>query len=241
MEDKILKLEKRILREEHKSQVILGVFLLIVSGLNILEALVKMVVRHIYAADTLKAGTMQNNLAFVKLFIVIVAYIICSKKMQSLYFHSPYVRKLLFAWGVILIPVQLMYDLSSLIYNRMLGMIWLILSNYYTTESQVMYAMFYDSSHGFKYLGMFMAMIIGIVMTGVILEKRNLIAVSAILAVIFMVSFAAINMKTMTLDVLSINIGINFTSLLFHGLTTVGLGILGLYVIYSYIDKKIEI
>ncbi len=241
MADSISKIEKRILMEEETSQHILGVFILCVSVLNIFEAALKVVIRYVCAADTFKAGTYQNYLAFIKLAVVAGIYAYCLIRMTKLYFHSPYVRKLLFIWGIILIPVQLIYDISTLLYNRMLGMIWLILNATYNVNNDVMYSMFYDSSHGFKYMGMFTAIIIGIIMTGVILERRKLIVISVILMAIFMIVFAAINMKTMSLDVLSLNIGINFTALLFHSLMTVGLLVLGIYIIKSYRDKKIEL
>ena len=241
MGDALSKLEKRILMEEETSQHILGIFILCVSALNIAEAAIKVAIRYAISDDTLKAGTYQNYLAFAKLAVVAITYGYCLYRMTRLYFHSPYVRKLLFIWGIILIPVQLIYDISTLLYNRMLGMIWLILNATYNVNNDVMYSMFYDSSHGFKYMGMFTAIIIGIIMTGVILEHRRLIYISAALMAIFMIAFATINMKTMNLDILSIKIGVNFTALLFHALMTVGLLILGVYIIRSYRDKKIEI
>lgn len=237
--EKMDAIEDRIHQEEKNSEIILGSFLLSASGLNILEALIKILLRYIYADDTYTSGTLQSYLAFVKLGLVIIFYAYSLIKMKKLYFHSPYVRKLLFIWGIILIPVQLVYDLSILVFNRMLGMIWLILNTTYKEGNDVLYAMFYDGSHGFKYLGMFMAIILGLIITGVILERNKLIYISGILSILFMIFFAAINMKTMNLDMLSFNVGVNFTSLLFHLLTTIGLGFLGIYIIKSYREKAI--
>jgi len=241
MSETISKIENKILMQEHTSQQILGVFLLCVSAVNIIEALSKSFVRYIYSADPVKAGTYQNYLAYFKLLVVAVIYFNCLIRMKKLYFHSPYVRKLLFIWGVILIPIQLICDISTLLYNRLLDLIWMILSQTNVDNYEALYALFYDSSHGFKYMGMFIAVVIGIVLTGVILERRNLIIISTVLMTVFMVLFAAINMRTASFDILSINIGVNFTSVLFHSLMTIGLFILGVYIFKSYRQKEISL
>ena len=222
--------EKQII----KSRWLLGVFLLLESALNAMETAFRVFVRYYYDEDTFKAGTYQSYASFIKLFIVAVVFGVCLYKMSKLQYRARRARQLLFIWGVILVPIQLVYDLSTIIYNRMLGMIWFILNSSYVENREVLYAMFYDSSHGFKYMGMFMAIVIGIIMTGILLERRRLVLISGVLITIFMISFAAINMHTMEFETLSLNIGLNTTSLLFHLLTTVGMFVLGLFVIRNY-------
>lgn len=241
MADALSRIEKRILMEEASSQYILGIFILGAAALNIMEAAAKIPIRIICGSNTLAAGTCQNYLAFGKLAVVVVLYSYCLRRMTKLYFHSPYVRKLLFIWGIVLIPVQLIYDISTLVYNRMLGTIWLIVNSNYDANNDAMYSMFYDSSHGFKYIGMFTAVAIGIIMTGVILERKRLIVISIILMAVFIAIFAAVNINSMNIDVKFMNIGINYTALLFHSLMTIGLLVLGIYIVKSYREKKIEI
>lgn len=240
MPDKISIIENRILKEEYTSQQILGVFILLVSILNILEAATKTGIRLIIN-DATRVSNYQSIMSAIKLLFVVGIFVFCFLKMKKLFFHSPHVMKLLYIWGIILIPIQIMYDISAIMYNRMLGIVWLILNENYSINNDTFYAMFYDSSHGFKYLGMFIAVIIGIIATGIILERRGLITVSMVLMALFVVSFFAINMKQVDISLFAISVGINMTALIFHLLMTVGLSALGIFIFKSYIKKPIEI
>ncbi|MBQ0028030.1 MAG: hypothetical protein KBS96_05450 [Lachnospiraceae bacterium] len=241
MEDKISKLEKRILAEEKNSQQILGLFIILSAILNIVEAGIKVILRVKLAGQFDVINRYQFYLAAGKILVVVVLFIVFLRSMKKLFFHSPYVRKLLYIWGIILIPFQIIFEISIEMYNRMLGIVWLVLNNTYNVQNDAMYSMFYDSTHGFKYLGMFLVVNIGIIATGIILEKRELIVVSGILMGVFILSFLAVSMRTINIDLLSMSVGINFTSLIFNSLMTLGLFILGIYIFRTYKIKSIEL
>ena len=90
MEDKISKLEKRILSEEKSSQQILGVFIIVSALLNIFEAVAKAVLRMKIPGQTELINTYQFYMAGVKLLLVVVLFAICLKRMTRLFFHSPH-------------------------------------------------------------------------------------------------------------------------------------------------------
>lgn len=241
MDDKISSIEKRILSEEHSSQKILGVFIIASAILNIIEAAVKVFLRIRLAEQFDLLDKLQTYIAVTKLFAIVLLFFLCLHKMTRLYFHSPYVRKLLYIWGIILIPFQIVFEITTDMYNRMLGLVWLLLNDSYDVQNDALYSLFYDSTHGFKYLGMFLVMTIGIIATGIILEKKELIVCCIIITALFIFSFVAVSMKTVNISSLSMSIGLNFTSLIFHGLMTLGLLGLGVYVFRTYDIKKIEL
>lgn len=241
MEDKITKLEKRILSEEKSSQQILGVFIIASAVLNIFEAVAKAILRIKIAGQAELINTYQFYMAGVKVLLVVILFAICLKRMTKLFFHSPHVRKLLYIWGIILIPFQIIFEISIEMYNRMLGIVWLVLNETYNVQNDAMYSMFYDSTHGFKYMGMFLVVNIGIIATGIILEKKELTVFSGILMVVFILSFFMVSMKTVNIDLLAMSVGINFTSVIFNGLMTFGLLMLGAYIFRTYKIKKIEL
>ncbi len=242
MDDIISVIEKRILSEENTSQQYLGMFLIGVSILNILEAIAKILFRFVFRTNPELTENAQAVISAVKLVAVAAVYVYCLYRMKKLYFHSPDVRKLLFIWGIILIPIQIIYDFSTVLYKRMLDMVLIILNtNGPSVENDTIYAIFYNSTHGFKYMGMFLAILLGIVVTGEILEKNRLILICGILATVFMFAFSFVKMQTVSLDILPINIGINLTSMLFHSLTTLGLLILGIYILRKYTKKEIAL
>lgn len=240
MEDNISKLEKKILMQEKTSQQILGVFLIIVSVLNILEAVAKISIR-LFISDTAFIGSVETVIAYIKLLFIAAIYFFCLIRMKKLYFHSPYVRKLLYIWGIILVPIQVIYEIGIELYNRMLGIVWIVLNQTYSVNNDAFYTMFYSSSHGFKYMGMFIGVVIGIIATGFILERRGLVVISFMMMVVFVASAFVINMSTLSLDVLSVNVGVNATAVIFHSLMTVGLFVLGFFIVRSYEDNPVAI
>ncbi len=232
MDNKLKRIEDRILSEENTSQSILGTFLIFGGICNALEAILKVILRSVFSDNQIATNNSQNIIAILKVIILAVAFIFAAYRMKRLYFHSPYVRKLLFLWGVILIPVQLIYDVTVILYQRMLDMLFLIIATSDSGgEAGMFYAMFYNNTHGFKYISMFIAILLGIIVTGEILEKNHLFAVCAGLIIIFMTAFCVLEMRTISILNDSINMGINLTSVIFHSLTTIGLFLLGLFII----------
>lgn len=97
------------------------------------------------------------------------------------------------------------------------------------------FAAFYNGTHGFKYIGMFIAILLGIIVTGILLRNKGMAIASGILALLFMISFCLLNMWTLSLSFLNINLGIVWTSVLFHSLQTFGLLILGIFIRKRYL------
>lgn len=91
----------------------------------------------------------------------------------------------------------------------------------------------YNGSHGFKYVGMFTAIILGIVVTAVFLKDKKLIMAAVMLTIIFMFAFAYVNMQTVTIS--GNQYGIVWTSVIFHALETLGLLVMGFYLKRWYV------
>ena len=236
---KIEEIEDEILLEENSSLGIFGNFLLRVSFVNVMEALAKIPSRYIATGNPQDIINIEIYLAIVKLIATLALLIYGYRKMVKSYFHSPDVRKLLFIWGIILVPIQAMFELSSLAYRNVLNWMNLFLTTESGEAAEAQYAWLYNSTHGFKYMSMFLAILIGIVVTGTILENKKLIVISAILAGLFMIAFIAVSMFTVSLGSLNLEIGINLTGAIFHGLQTVGLFVLGMYIKTHFNRTKI--
>lgn len=240
MEDRISQIERKIRLDENACQKILGRFLIVVATTNTVEALIKIASRLVLKTQPDVVGYIQGAVAILKLLFVIIAFFYCINDVKKLHFHSTYIRKLLVTWGIILIPVQLIYDICTIMYSKMLVMASILLNSDISDAEHAIYSMFYDSTHGFKYIGMFIAILLGIVMTGELLGYYRLIAICGILAVVFMVAFCALRMQTLSITTLSISIGINWTSVLFHSLTTLGLFLLGMFILAHYKKEETE-
>lgn len=239
MNDKISEMEQRIENEERTCQQLLGSFIVGVAILNMAEIVIKLIIRFLYKGDTLRINTYEVFLGEIRLALVIVLFVIALTRMKRLFFHSPDTRKLLVLWGVILIPIQLINDVCVMLYTRMLELLQAVLLNSGIDSGGQIFAMIYDSTHGFKYICIFSAILLGIVMTAEILEKRKMIIVGVIFALMFMIAFTIFRMQTVTIDSLvTFEIGINWTSMIFHMLTTVGLFLIGLYIILTFKKDK---
>lgn len=239
IDDKVKSLEDKILLEENTCTQILGVFIFMVAALNILEAILKGGIRFIVNLDSKASLYYEIGLAFIKLIAITIFFIVAIMKMRRLYFHSPEIKKLLIIWAIILIPVQVIYELSSLMYTNMMNYLIFFLGGYDSAEAVMKYSWIYNSTHGFKYMGMFLAILLGIVFTGLILEEKKMLIVSAVLAVIFMISFLFLGMFSLKLDIVNIDIGVNWTGVIFHGLQTVGLLVLGIDIHKNYVRTEI--
>ena len=238
MEDKIAIIEDRIMKEEHTGQQLLGKFLIDVAMLNILELICKAVIRFIFKGQTMLISGYEAYLSMLRLLLVVIAFIYCIKRMNKLFFHSPDTKKLVVLWGVILIPIQLINDMTVMLYTRMLELLQHVLSESAIDGDGQIFAMIYDSTHGFKYICIFLAILLGIVMTGELLEKRKLLILCAVFAVMFMIAFTAFRMQTIEINTIATyEIGINWTSTIFHALTTFGLMFIGFY-IYKEFKKE---
>ncbi len=140
------------------------------------------------------------------------------------------ISQLLQIWAVILVGVRCLYEMSSIVYRRFIMQI----SQIAITASLfggVELAEVYNNTHGFKYIGMFTAFVLGIVMTAIFLRDRMLKLVCLGITLFFMLAFVVINMGN--INILGNSIGIVWTSIIFHVCETGGL--MGLAV---YLEKK---
>ena len=140
------------------------------------------------------------------------------------------VNKLLEIWGVILVGSEIVYQVTSSLYREFIEQ----LSVFSLTgpEGYGIYLNIYTKTHGFKYLGMMIAIILGIIITGIFLNDRYLKVSGAVLSVLFLLVFAVINRFTFT--IFGRNVGIVWTSVLFHAVDMAGLILLAVYLRRRY-------
>ncbi|SFC22679.1 hypothetical protein [Butyrivibrio sp. YAB3001] len=139
--------------------------------------------------------------------------------------------KLMELWGVILIAVRMVYDICSMVYRRfVMDLLDLGVTSESSNES---FVTIYNNTHGFKYIGLLVAILIGVMMTGIFLNDRLLKVISMILMTFFIFSFVILGMRTVTIG--GYSVGIVWTSVIFHLVETVGLFVLGFYLRKKYI------
>ena len=217
--------------KERTCQQTLGVFLVDVGLLNMLEIAFKLLMRYLIPNDTMLLGGYEVYIGSLRLLIVIALFIIYLVKVKPLETHSKNVRKMLVLWGVILIPIQMINDVCVMLYARMLELIQHVFIEGNVDPDGQIFAMIYDSTHGFKYICLFLAILLGIVMTGEILEKRKLMIVSLIAAILFLIAFALLRMDSVNINnITTFEVGLNWASLVFHTLNTIGLIGIGMYI-----------
>ncbi|MBO5998822.1 MAG: hypothetical protein J6P87_03960 [Lachnospiraceae bacterium] len=148
-------------------------------------------------------------------------------RLASLSSYS--IVQLLQVWAVILIGVQIIYDVNAIIYRDMIIDMAGLIS---TGETGAVFAEIYNDSHGFKYMGMAIAIMLGIYVTGVFLRDRVLKIAVLVTALGFISAFLFFGMQIIQIS--SIQIGIVWTSVIFHLLETAGLFCMALYIRKHY-------
>ena len=141
------------------------------------------------------------------------------------------VNRLLQLWAVIFIGAELIYDFTSIMYRRFIGMLMDALSSG-SGMSDGTFVMLYNMTHGFKYLEILSAILLGVVMTGIFLDDRYLKIASVVVLALFLISFGLFQMQTVYL--MGREIGIVWTSIIYHITETVGLVILSRYLAKRY-------
>ena len=141
------------------------------------------------------------------------------------------VNRLLQLWAVIFVGAELIYLFTSIMYRRFIGMLMDALSSGEAMTDGT-FVMLYNMTHGFKYLEILSAILLGVVMTGIFLNDRYLKLGSLAILLLFLVSFGAIQMQTVYL--MGREIGIVWTSLIYHITETLGLLLLSLYLSIRY-------
>lgn len=139
------------------------------------------------------------------------------------------IGKLIKIWAIILIVAEFVYFLSSVIYRRFTLALTLLVAS----GAHYEYFMYiYNMSHGFKYLEMMTALLLGVIMTGVFLDDKKLKVASAIIAAEFLLAFSVFQITA--IDFSGKSISIVWTSVIFHLTETVGLLVLAVYLSKHY-------
>ncbi len=87
-------------------------------------------------------------------------------------------------------------------------------------------------THGFKYLSMLMAILLGVMMTAVFLHDRRLEIAVPVIAGLFLLAFGLLHMQKISL--IGREIGIVWTSVIFHLTETIGLFGFSIYLAKHY-------
>ncbi len=127
-------------------------------------------------------------------------------------------------WAFIFIAVQAFYYASKIVYEQTLIQLMNV-----TTGAQ--YTDFYTQTHGFKYAAMFLGIMIGVYMTGIMLHSRLLPVVSVLLGVVFLACSGFADMMSIPLGN-GKEVGVVLSGAMFHAIQTAGILFLGLYTLY---------
>lgn len=139
------------------------------------------------------------------------------------------IEKLITIWALIMTGAEFIYFLSSVIYRRLTLALTLLVAS----GSHYEYFMYiYNMSHGFKYLQMMTALLMGIIITGIFLNDRKLKLVAAVIAFVFLLAFSVFQISAV--DFSGRSLSIVWTSVIFHLTETVGLFVLALYLSKHY-------
>ncbi|MCR5733937.1 MAG: hypothetical protein K6G22_04940 [Lachnospiraceae bacterium] len=140
-------------------------------------------------------------------------------------------RKLTELWFAILVGVQFMYEIFSEVYRHFaLGLYTVTVSrNEITGEA---YTSLYNLSHGFKYQGLLVALILGVIMTAIFLDDATLKLTAILAASVYLLSSIVPEMTT--LNILGRDIGIVWSSVIFHILDTLGMAVFAIYLRIRY-------
>ena len=141
------------------------------------------------------------------------------------------IRKLLETWFVIFVGVQLMYEVFSEVYRHFVLDLYQAVVKYTGVTSDT-YTSLYNLSHSFKYQGMLIALLLGVIMTAIFLDDKTLMLVTILAASIYLLS--ATGLEMMTLSVLGESVGIVWSSVIFHLIDTIGMIGLALYLRIKY-------
>ena len=140
------------------------------------------------------------------------------------------IQKLLLLWGFILIGVQAIYDVSSGLYRSFISQLSDITVQ---IGQQADFVDLYNFTHGFKYAGMLIAILLGVMATGIFLDDRHLMAAGCCVAAAYLLSFALLEMQSVS--VMGRTVGIVWSSVIFHLLETIGITGLALYMRFRYL------
>ncbi len=131
------------------------------------------------------------------------------------------ISQLLQIWEVILIGAEIIYYISSIIYRRFTAGLMEL-----STDGESFVSL-YNLTHGFKYLEMMTALLMGFAITSIFLRDKYLKFLALALAGLFLLAFAFFQMFTLSFGGRAV--GIVWTSVIFHLTEIIGLLVLSIY------------
>ncbi|MBO4396193.1 MAG: hypothetical protein J5819_07600 [Eubacterium sp.] len=141
------------------------------------------------------------------------------------------ITKLIQLWLVIFTFVQIINEFCSILYRRFAKSLFDLYQSGHVEVKQDLVSI-YNQTHGFKYLAMTCAILIGVVVTAIFLSDKYLRLVFFIVAAVYFFSFAFLDMVKIPL--FGRTIGIVWTSMTFHAIETVGMVIFAIYLRKRY-------
>ena len=151
------------------------------------------------------------------------------KKLSTL--SADVINKLIQLWAVVFVGMQIISNITSIIYRRFANMLFdLYQSGQLDSKKQLV--SIYNKTHGFKYLGMLCAILLGVMITAIFLEDRLLRRIDIAATVVFIVCFCCMDMTKMS--IFGFKIGIVWTSVVFHLIETIGMVVFAIYLRRRY-------
>ncbi|WP_029322964.1 hypothetical protein [Butyrivibrio sp. AE3004] len=141
------------------------------------------------------------------------------------------ISKLLQLWTVIFIGSEMLYMFASIMYKRFIRTLSAMLA-ITPDSSHNLFILFYNMTHGFKYLEILTAILLGVVTTGIFLKDNYLKLMSLTIVVLFLLAFALFQMQTILF--MGKEIGIVWTSVIYHFTETAGLAGFSFYLSRKY-------
>ena len=130
------------------------------------------------------------------------------------------ILQLMQLWSIIMVGVKVVDVIFTDIYRRFIADLFQLF-DLADSKSMAMFRTLYNNTHAFKYIGMLIAISLGIFITGIFLSDRILKIAATGLMILFILSATLMQMGTLT--VMNRSVGIVWSSALFQLLQTVGL------------------
>lgn len=138
---------------------------------------------------------------------------------------------LVYIWAAILIGVQFIYELTSVAYRNIISKIFSMMS-VAAAQDYLTFVSLYNATHGFKYIGMLIAINIGIFTSGLFLNDTFLKGMALVFTIVFLVAFLLLQQTTIVFATRTV--GVVWTSVIFHLLQTLGLFVIAFYMKTKY-------
>lgn len=207
-------------------------FLIVLGVTNILLEIVIAGIRLLGVQEVLSNADMYNILGIIEpyikiiwdtLLVVMFVFLIQKEKCAVS-------RDLMLVWGFITVIIQAIYYISSAYYTEILGMMREILSVHEYTK-------FYVSTHTYKYVPMFIAIIMGAVITAIILRSKFIFTTTVVICVIYGACYGT-GQEFMIAVGQGKYVGVIVSALIYHLVQSVGIMGMGIYIRRTYYGKK---